>query len=174
MRIELRNAVVRDLALTDADSIARHLDDRGVWMNLRDSVPHAYTGEHARAFLRKVLGQQPREVFGIEVGGEVVGCCGAQQREDVARCAAELGFWLGRAHWGRGIMSEVVPAVCEHTLATRADVHRLHAEVFGWNTASARVLEKAGFRREGCLRRAVIKAGRITDLLLFGRLREEG
>ena len=53
-----------------------------------------------------------------------------------------------------------------------ANLHRLEAAVFGWNLASARVLEKAGYSLEGRLRRSVIKDGRIADSLLYARLRE--
>jgi RimJ/RimL family protein N-acetyltransferase len=49
---------------------------------------------------------------------------------------------------------------------------RLEADVFAWNPASARVLEKAGYQLEGRLRKAVCKDGQVIDRLVYGRLRE--
>ena len=73
---------------------------------------------------------------------------------------------LGRAFWGRGIASAAVRAVTELSFE-QFDLNRLHAGVFAWNPASARVLEKAGYVLEGRLRSAVTKDGRTTDQLKY-------
>jgi RimJ/RimL family protein N-acetyltransferase len=52
------------------------------------------------------------------------------------------------------------------------DLTRIYAHVFSYNVASTRVLEKAGFLREGLLRRAVIKEGQIIDEWLYARVRD--
>jgi RimJ/RimL family protein N-acetyltransferase len=64
----------------------------------------------------------------------------------------ELGYVLGRAHWGRGVMTEAVQAVTEWALA-QPEVYRVWAVCDVDNHASARVLEKVGMQREGMLRR---------------------
>jgi RimJ/RimL family protein N-acetyltransferase len=63
----------------------------------------------------------------------------------------ELGYVLGRAYWGRGLMTEAVRAVTDWALA-QADIYRVWAVCDVANHASARVLEKAGMQREGLLR----------------------
>ena len=50
-------------------------------------------------------------------------------------------------------------------------VYRLFAPVFAWNAASMRVLEKAGYAREGVMRRSAVKDGRVLDQLLYARVR---
>jgi RimJ/RimL family protein N-acetyltransferase len=89
----------------------------------------------------------------------------------VHRRSAEIGYWLGEPFWGRGIMSEAVPAFTAYAFAT-FDVCRLYASVFEWNPASARILEKAGYVCEGRLRKSVVKDGRTIDQLLFACVRE--
>ena len=81
-----------------------------------------------------------------------------------------LGFWLGKAHWGRGVMTEAVTAVTRHAIA-HMELDRVFAAVFGVNLASMRVLEKAGYRREGRMRRSAVKDGRSLDQILFAAVR---
>ena len=101
----------------------------------------------------------------------MVGSIGLTLQEDVHRRSAEIGYWLGEPFWGRGIMSEAVPAFTAYAFAT-FDVCRLYATVFEWNPASARILEKAGYVLEGRLRKSVTKDGRIIDQFLFACVRE--
>jgi RimJ/RimL family protein N-acetyltransferase len=92
-------------------------------------------------------------------------------KQDVHRRTAEVGFWLGERYWGRGILSEVLPAVSNWALQ-QADLVRLEAFVFEWNIASARVLTKAGYQLEARLRRSITKEGRTTDSLLYARVED--
>ena len=68
---------------------------------------------------------------------------------------ADLGYAIGRAFWGKGYMTEAVHALIEWALA-QDSIFRVWAECDVANTASARVLEKAGMQREGTLRREII------------------
>jgi ribosomal-protein-alanine N-acetyltransferase len=159
LSIDLGPCRIRTFQPDDDTSIAVHADDRAVWINLRDRFPNPYTLDHAREWLRMVVGQTPSTDFAIAPGA------------DVYRRTAEIGYWLGRAFWGRGIASAAVKAVTEHAFG-HFELDRLHAGVFAWNPASARVLEKAGYRLEGRLRSAVTKDGRTTDQLLYAITRE--
>lgn len=81
-----------------------------------------------------------------------------------------LGYWLGRAYWGRGIASEAVKLLSAYALRERG-LRRLEAYVFAPNVVSARVLEKCGFTREAVLRRAFIdRQDNVVDGLLYVRL----
>jgi len=110
--------------------------------------------------------------FAIEDDGQAVGGIGLIPGTDVDRVSAEVGYWLGRAVWGRGLATRAVRSLTAWTFAT-FDVTRLFATPFSFNPASARVLEKAGWRREGVLRNAVVKEGRVADLLVYAITREE-
>ena len=95
-----------------------------------------------------------------------------EPQEDVHRRSMEIGYWLGESHWGRGIMTEAVSAVTAYAIQT-FDVCRVFAAVFESNPSSGRVLEKAGFVREGRLRRSVVKDGRMLDQLLYAYVVED-
>ena len=140
-------------------------------INLRDRFPYPYTRADAEAFLAAAWAQQPGERFRHRRrASEAIGGIGFHPQADVHRLSAEIGYWLGEPFWGRGIATRAVRALDEWVFATTPLV-RLFAHVFDWNPASARVLEKAGYALEGRMRRSVIKDGKITDQLMYGRLR---
>lgn len=171
MDMVLSRCRLRKFRPGDQPSIARYANNRQIWINLRDQFPHPYTLADADAWIREVAGQDPPTQCGIEVGGEVVGGIGLTLQEDVHRRSAAIGYWLGEPFWGRGIMSEVVPAFTAYGFAT-FDLCRVYASVFEWNPASARILEKAGYVLEGRLRKSVTKDGRTFDQLLYARVGE--
>jgi RimJ/RimL family protein N-acetyltransferase len=85
----------------------------------------------------------------------------------------EIGYVLGRAHWGRGYMTEAVSALAE-CLLLRRQVFRVWAVCDIENRASARVLEKADFAREGILRRWMSHpnlSSEPRDCFIYGRVR---
>lgn len=166
--MELRCATcrLRPLVPADAPSLARHANDREIWLDLRDLFPHPYGLEDARAYIARVAAQEPVTSFGIEVDGEVAGGVGLRPGEDVERVGAEIGYWLGRALWGRGIATEAVRAVTAHAFGTLG-LRRVFALPFARNAASCRVLEKAGYVREGLLRRSALKDGVLLDQALY-------
>jgi RimJ/RimL family protein N-acetyltransferase len=110
-------------------------------------------------------------VFAIEVAGEACGGIGLRPGAGERRIGAELGYWLGRRHWGHGLMTRVVALFVPWAMDTLR-LQRLQATVLDFNAASARVLQKNGFVEEGVMRRAVLKHGRVHDLRLFARTRE--
>jgi RimJ/RimL family protein N-acetyltransferase len=171
--LNVEGALLRPLRESDVESIARHANDRAVWRNLRDAFPHPYRVEDARTFLAHVAESGDARVFGIEIDGAVVGACGIHPQPDVYARSAELGYWLGTAFQGRGLMTKVVRAVVDFGF-THEWLERIYASVFEWNPASMRVLEKCGFQREGVLRKSVFKDGQLIDGVLYARLRGAG
>jgi ribosomal-protein-alanine N-acetyltransferase len=100
------------------------------------------------------------------VNGEAVGGIGFQLQGDVERVSAEIGYWLGEPFWRRGIATEALVALTKYALVTHG-LTRVYAVPFASNTASCRVLEKAGYVLEGKLRRSAVKDGNITDQLQY-------
>jgi ribosomal-protein-alanine N-acetyltransferase len=84
----------------------------------------------------------------------------------------ELGYWVAEHLWGRGIAAEATAAVVRFVFAAYP-VERLQSRVFVGNPASARVLEKVGFKYEGTLRSAVFRREQFHDLMMFALLRSE-
>lgn len=152
------------------EDLVHHADDREVWLNLRDRFPHPYTDADARDWIRAAAGQRPVQSFAIEVEGRAGGGIGVHPMVDVHRRTAEIGYWLGKEFWNRGIATEAVRATAEYAFPA-FDLARLEALVYEWNPASARVLEKAGFQLEARLRRAITKDGRTIDALLYSMVR---
>lgn len=172
MIIPLDGIELRNWRADDAHSLARHANNRRVWRNLRDHFPHPYTLDDANRWICYARDIAPHSNFAIAVRDEAVGGAGLSLREDVYRRSAEVGYWLGEAHWGRGIATRVVRAVADYAFDS-FDVCRLWAEVFEWNAASMRVLEKCGFALEARLRKSVTKDGQTVDALLYALLRED-
>jgi [ribosomal protein S5]-alanine N-acetyltransferase len=137
---------------------------------LRDRFPFPYGIEQAKTFLGWLAKHHAPTVWAIEVNGEAAGGIGIELHSDVERVSAEIGYWLGRAYWGRGIATEALTAVTAESFR-RFDLTRLYAVPFADHTASVRVLEKAGYVREGHLRRSAIKHGVVRDQLLFAAYR---
>jgi RimJ/RimL family protein N-acetyltransferase len=170
MQLMLQRCTIRPWRLDDAESLAKHANNRKVWLSLRDKFPHPYTSENARQFLEATVKSEPITDFCIEVSGAAVGGIGIHLGIDVHRHTAELGYWLGEEFWARGIMTEAVGAFADFCFDTFS-LRRIYAEPFANNRASARVLEKAGFVFEGCLKNNVIKDGQLHDSLLYARTR---
>ena len=169
LEIGIPGVRVRTLVSGDVAGLVRHANDPEVARHLRQRFPHPYTAEDARWWIEHSQAGQDDVAFGIEVDGEVAGCIGLVLQHDVHRFSAELGYWLGRAHWRRQIMSATVRRFSDWVFAN-LPLQRLYASVFVANPASARVLEKAGFEREGLLRRSVFKNEVFLDEWLYARL----
>lgn len=85
---------------------------------------------------------------------------------------AYLGYWIDADHQNRGLMTEAVQAATTFAFEV-AGLHRVQAAVMPRNVGSQRVLEKAGYRREGLALRYLCIAGRWEDHVLFGTTAEE-
>ena len=168
MHLKLKQCTIRPWRLGDAGSLARHANNRKVWIALRDLFPHPYTIEDAHTFLKSVINSEPVTLFCIEANDAAVGGIGIRIGADVHRQTAELGYWLSEEFWGRGIMTEAVAAFTDFCFEN-FQLRRIHAEPFANNPASARVLEKAGFAFEGRLKNNVLKDGKLLDSLLYAR-----
>jgi RimJ/RimL family protein N-acetyltransferase len=112
-------------------------------------------------------------VWAIELSAthDVIGICSLFNVEMAAK-RAEIGFGLQRPFWGHGYMSEAVRAVVECAFDV-LQLRRIEAEIHPANEASARLLERLGFVREGLLRERWIVDGDISDSAIYGLLRTD-
>ncbi|MGN6528772.1 MAG: GNAT family N-acetyltransferase [Burkholderiaceae bacterium] len=170
--------LLRALAPSDAESLRRHADDRGVAERMFDGFPHPYTLEDARAWCgRDASSDRFGYVWGVEDGraggGEVVGCIGLAPESGWLRCNAEVGYWIGRAHARRGLASDALRQVVDWAFAALPELTRITAHIFASNEASQGVVRKCGFVREGLLPRSAIKDGRVIDRVLWATYRPE-
>ncbi|MCD4524674.1 GNAT family N-acetyltransferase [Nocardioides sp. cx-173] len=93
-------------------------------------------------------------------------------RWEPAHRRATLGYILAEAAWGHGYTTEAARALLQWAFDT-LDLHRVQAEVDTRNPASARVLEKLGFRHEGTLREDCVVDGVVSDSWIYGLLRPD-
>lgn len=172
MEFRLQRSLLRPWRFGDEPSLERHANNRKIWINVRDHFPHPYTKGDALRWVQHASTNLDGTVFAVVVNGNAVGSIGLVAKDDVYRKSMEIGYWLGEEFWGRGIITEAVHAVSDYAF-TSFDIIRLYADVFDWNTASMRVLEKNGYVREARLSKAVVKDGMIADVILYAKVLHE-
>jgi [ribosomal protein S5]-alanine N-acetyltransferase len=159
---------LRKLVPADADDIARHANDAAVVRNLYDGFPYPYTLEEAQDWCGEGhLEPQFGHVFAIAHEGRAIGCLGVMQQPGHHACNAEVGYWIGRDFWGRGITTEALGLATAWTWQALPAVQRIVAPIFARNAASQRVAVKAGFVLEALQPRSLIKGGAVIDVALF-------
>src|SRR4029453_19280902 len=94
MQLVLKSCTIRPWRLDDAESLARHANNRKVWIALCDVFPHPYTVEDAHEFLQRAISEQPTTKFCIEADGAGAGGISIRPGQDVHRHTAGLGYWL--------------------------------------------------------------------------------
>lgn len=124
----------------------------------RAVLRHRREWKHGQSFVMFISprNEETRIIGRIALGGILRG----------AFQSAHLGYWIDAEHQGRGLMTEAVRAVTSFAFGA-ARLHRVQAAVMPGNRASLRVLEKAGYRREGSAARYLCIAGVWEDHVLF-------
>lgn len=138
------------------------------------NIPHPYPEPLAAEWIASHPAEAKRgmHVFaiterasGLLLGGISLGITHRHNR-------AELGYWIGLPYWGQGFATEAVRAV----IAWGFDVHKLNrifAQHFDGNTASGRVMQKAGMRYEGTLRDCIRKDGVYHSTPIYSIVRAD-
>jgi [ribosomal protein S5]-alanine N-acetyltransferase len=165
MDISLGDWKLRHWTDDDMTALVKYANNFNIWINVRDLFPHPYTSSDAREWI-KLAGAPPVTNFAIASQVEAIGGIGFTIQPDIGRRSAEIGYWIGELHWGKGIATMALGALVRHAFANY-DLVRLHATVFEPNRASARVLEKNGFKLEARLVKSVTKNGQMMDSFLY-------
>lgn len=139
---------------------------------LSDRLPNPYTNDSAEWWLNMVNENEGKKsVFrAIVVNDKIIGTISVEQKEDVYRKDAEIGYFLLEEQWSKGIMTEAVAQICEISFR-ELDIIRITGMVYEPNTASRKVLERNGFVLEGVMRNAVSKNENIFNLCIYGKLK---
>jgi [ribosomal protein S5]-alanine N-acetyltransferase len=173
MKIEVCPGLyIREITENDKHSIVKYADNKKISANLRDSFPYPYTLEDAEKWLVILNDNIPNRSFAIANDKELIGAIGIEPCWDVNRFSGELGYWLGEPFWGKGIATLAVKRFITYVFE-HYDFIKIFAYVFSSNPSSARVLMKAGFKLEGCLRDQIVKNGQTLDQMVYGILRKE-
>lgn len=169
MMLRGERCALRPWRPADADAIVLHANNPNVARQLRDRFPHPYTRSDALAFLKAVGNAPALTNLAIDVAGDAVGGVGFVPGSDIERYSAEVGYWLGEALWGRGVVTEALTLVTAYCF-DELKLLRLFALPLADNAASIRVLEKAGYAREGTLRSSCVKYGVPRDQVLYSKI----
>jgi [ribosomal protein S5]-alanine N-acetyltransferase len=157
---------VSDLLRINGDEVVTRYLPYATWQSLAD----------AQAWLTRMAGLSAdgstlQLVVEARATGQVIGTC-LLFRLDEGSARAELGYVLGRQHWGRGLMREALGALLDHAFGTLA-LRRIEAEVNPDNLASNRLAAALGFTLEGRLRQRWTNHGEHVDIHFYGLLRDE-
>ncbi|MCH5206117.1 MAG: GNAT family N-acetyltransferase [Oscillospiraceae bacterium] len=163
---------IRKWRTSDAGDLAAALSNKKVLDNLRDGLPFPYTEKDGSDYIGAMLSADENDTFAfaVTVDDRAIGSITVLRKDNIHRRTAELGYYIAEEYWGRGIMTEAVRQICEYVF-DNSDIVRIYAEPFAFNTASCRVLEKAGFRFEGVLKSNAVKNGEIVDMKMYALVR---
>ena len=140
--IRTQRLILRPLIQADAARVAELAGDWDV-ARMTARVPYPYTLIDADHWIRSI--GDGEYVRGIEFDGQLVGACGYVVDSSGA---AEIGYWIGKPYWGRGIATEAGRAIVAYCLRAEG-FKRLVCCHFTDNPASGRVIRKLGFRLIG-------------------------
>lgn len=173
-------SITTDIALTsfergDKANLLQYLNDETIFANT-SNIPHPYTEVHADQWLD--LTEKELVELGFPINWAIrhaeygaIGGIGSFLRAGLEGHRDEIGYWLAKPFRGTGLMTTVVQHFCTYLLETRPALVRIEARVMPHNSASARVLEKAGFEREGYAKKLILKQGAHLDSVLFALIR---
>jgi [ribosomal protein S5]-alanine N-acetyltransferase len=169
---------VRGIKLRDAKALETELQVNRPWLERWEAtLPGTRPSGRfdTRSSIRSLL-DADRDGSGmamvIEVDGEFAGQLNVANISGGALASSTLGYWIARRFAGRGATTTAVALVTDHLMLGRG-LHRVEVCIRPENIASLRVVEKLGFRYEGCRRRYIHIDGDWRDHLCFALVREE-
>jgi len=166
--LETERLFLRPYGEADAPHIVALLDD-AVVADFLMVTPLPFVAFDARqmvkaAWRRLTTGRGFDLLVCARDGGPPIGSVGVGLHDEGSR--AELGFWIGRKHWGRGYATEAAGRMIEFARGSLR-VSRITATAAGDNAGSRRVLDKLGFVEAGRGERTVESSGEVRPVILF-------
>jgi len=158
--------LLNNLKAKHYSELAEIANDIDVWKNVRDMFPHPYTIKDAQFFIDQITSKPTNFIKGIFYNKRLAGVIGVHSQTDIYRKSGELGYWLGRPYWGKGLATEAVRLVIGEAF-DKLKIVRIFAGVFEQNIVSQKVLLNNGFEYEGRAKKAVFKNGQYCDELKY-------
>ncbi len=108
----------------------------------------------------------------VENGGEHEECCGLVKFYNIDRVhqKAEIRIIIAPGCQNKGIGTKAIEKACDLAFG-RMNLHRMYAYVLDFNTASQKMFEKCGFKKEGILKEDKFSGGKFVDVIMYGRVR---
>ena len=173
-QLETDRLILRNLEVADADSFQAMCQDEDMARGT-GVIPYPYPDGAAAKWIEQQLQFQRDDtrctfVITLKPTGQILGNVSVDFVE--GQLKAEIGYIVGREFKGSGMASEAVQRVVRWYFESTSQL-RLFAHCFCFNLASARILEKAGFQREGLLRQHHCTEDRVADDFVYGLLRSD-
>lgn len=138
--------IIRPWKKEDAKSIYENINHKKILRSLQEVFNNFPTKEEVQKYVNERLtGKKQKTSFVIVCDKKAVGAIGFRMKKENS---AELGYWVGKKYWGRGIITEAIKLITDYAFK-QFNLKKLYAKVYLDNPASIRVLEKAEYNLEG-------------------------
>jgi len=164
MKIELRK-----LRLSDAEDLMKAINDKKIIPYLDQNRKYPISLDYAKKSVIRSINDKKSYKKAIIVDGKFTGTISLYNPNENKKIF-EVGYFIARPYWNKGIATLAVSSMCDFGFK-KLKLKRIWADTNSNNPASARVLEKAGFKLEGKKRKLVYKKGKYFDELIWGKLR---
>jgi RimJ/RimL family protein N-acetyltransferase len=174
LKIEGERVILRKLKRSDAKSIYENLQDKEI--SKYTTIRYPYKLQDAKWFINFTQNNWRKKKayeYGVTLRGEdkVIGII-SLMKVDYKNKNSEIGYWLGKKYWGKGLMTECLKLLLEVGFK-KLKMKRLYAGVSHPNKGSSKVLTQCGMKFEGRLRKNAFENGMWTDGLMYSILKEE-
>ena len=172
MIIKTKKFILRPYRKGDEESLGKHINSKEV-SRFMSTVPFPYKMSDAHYWIKHnskldKLKNKKEINFAIEISNSVVGGIGLMHIAKNHK--AEIGYWLGRKYWGKGIMTEAIKIIVDYAF-NQLKLRRVYAKAFIKNKPSVRVLEKNDFKLEGILKKELPKNNKFFDVYIYAKIK---
>lgn len=157
---------LRPWHINDLDALVTLANNKNIAQYMADVFPHPYTAEKGKAFIEFANSNPTSSIFAIIVNNKPVGSIGLHLQTDILRKNAEIGYWLGEEHWGKGVMTKAIEYIIGYGFKN-LDIVRIFARIYGTNIASQKVVEKSNFKLEAKFEKTIFKNNEFLDELIY-------
>jgi RimJ/RimL family protein N-acetyltransferase len=175
-KIKGKNIILRKIRLSDVTDIYKKFHKSEILKWTLFQPPKNYSIEDQKQWIKKTLSKTKAHkayVFGITLSHQdkIIGIA-SLEKFNWKNKNAQIGYWLTKKHWGKGIMPQTVKLILNFAFK-KLKLHRVYGAVFADNIPSQKVLEKCGFTKEGITRHATYRYNRWHDKIRYGILAQE-
>ena len=170
MIIKSKNFILRPARISDAKNFYEYQQDKETIKNFM-SVPKSLN--EAKNEIKESLKKHKNKIgvqFVIDINNEAVGDISVWAKDKYNLTKAKISYWIASKCRGKGIMTKIVKIVTDYAFKKYKFV-RIFGNVRTFNKGSARVLEKAGFKLEGILKKDAFKNGKYYDNMVWAKVK---
>lgn len=173
MKLTGKKVILRFPTIDDVDSITKYAGNPNI--SKYTFMPYPYNTRDAIEFIETSAAERSDYTsFHVAIcdllTDEVIGMIGLNTINHTHR-HAEVGYWIAEEYWGTGMMLEAINLMVSYYFNSMK-LERIYAYIIPDNIPSWKLLEKAGFEREGLLKGLMRKEGKRYDHYIYARLKK--